>query len=339
MVTEMRRRIGALVAVLALVGVASGCSLREVQLWFAFNRHQAISREQAKNIADLVNSKKAPGGCDSNYAGTCVPDNATQVHCAGTSGEGPAVRGPFTIAGWDSFELDPDGDKHVCDSPVGSFDVFGQELDGIRIKGWAFDPDTTDPIDLVVSTNGYIDQLTADESRGDLEAALPGVGADPGVDLSGGGWDPGEQVSVCVVAINVGTGSNTTLGCKNIVMADFGEFHSVGGDVYGMIESADPVPGGIRVRGFAVADVPSGAVTYHAFGTNDVIGYNGPDLALNVARDDVADAFGVSGNMYGFDQVIPTQLIYYVHGVCLTAVVPPAAGGGPTQLMCRPIGS
>src|SRR3954468_21118713 len=101
-----RRRGASLVAVLALVGVSSGCSLREVQLWFAINRHQAISRDQARNLADLVNSKRAAGGCDGNYSGSCVPDNATQVHCAGTGGDGPSVRGPLTVTGWDSFELD-----------------------------------------------------------------------------------------------------------------------------------------------------------------------------------------------------------------------------------------
>src|SRR5215213_1614993 len=109
-----RRTLVSLVALMALAGVASGCSLREVQLWFAINKKQAISREQAKSLADVVNSKRPAGGCDGNYAGACVPDNATQVQCLGSNGTGPVVRGPLTVKGWDSFELDADGDRNAC---------------------------------------------------------------------------------------------------------------------------------------------------------------------------------------------------------------------------------
>jgi hypothetical protein len=336
----VRRRIGVLVAVFALVGVASGCSLREVQLWFAINKQQNISRADAKNLADLVNSKKAPGGCDGNYAGTCVPDNATQVHCAGAPGEGPAVRGPFTIAGWDSFELDPDGDKHVCDSPVGSFDVFGQNLGGIRIAGWAFDPNTTDPIDLVVSTNGFIDQIPADGSRGDLAAALPGVGANHGFDLNGDGWDPGDQVSICVVALNVGTGSNTTLGCKNIVIREIGDQILNEGtpqeiEYLGLIEGADVVPGGVRIRGFAFDDANGGAVIFSTFTAQNGTAPE-PGQAHAVVRDDINTIFSLpSDAASGFDFVMPAAKVGLSNYICLNS----QATQQPTQIMCRTIGS
>jgi hypothetical protein len=281
-----------------------------------------ISRDQARSLADLVNSKKAPGGCDGNYAGTCVPDNATSVHCVGAPGDGPAVRGPFTIAGWDSFELDPDGDKHVCDSPVGSFDVFGQELGGIAIRGWAFDPDTTDPIQLVISTNGFIDQVPADESRGDLAAVLPGVGANHGFDLVAEGFDVDSSNAVCVIALNVGTGTNTTLGCKTIVISGPGEFATGSGPAYAMLEGADVVPGGIHVRGFVVNTTGSliGQQIYSADGGE------GAGLPLTVVRDDVADVFGApTGVAYGFDAVIPNAVKIqptnignpFVNGACL----------------------
>jgi hypothetical protein len=57
----------------------------------------------------------AASGCDSNYAGACVPV-ASDVDCAGGSGNGPAyVQGPVTIVGSDVYDLDRDGDGIACD--------------------------------------------------------------------------------------------------------------------------------------------------------------------------------------------------------------------------------
>ncbi|TDP99386.1 MULTISPECIES: G5 domain-containing protein [unclassified Leifsonia] len=55
------------------------------------------------------------GGCDPNYAGACVPI-ASDVDCAGGSGNGPAyVQGPVTVVGSDIYDLDRDGDGTGCD--------------------------------------------------------------------------------------------------------------------------------------------------------------------------------------------------------------------------------
>lgn len=58
-----------------------------------------------------------PGGgdCDTNYADACVPV-ASDVDCAGGSGDGPAyVQGPVRIVGSDPYDLDRDGDGIACD--------------------------------------------------------------------------------------------------------------------------------------------------------------------------------------------------------------------------------
>lgn len=55
------------------------------------------------------------GDCNGNYSGACVP-NASDVDCAGGSGDGPAyVHGPVTIVGTDVYQLDRDGDGIACD--------------------------------------------------------------------------------------------------------------------------------------------------------------------------------------------------------------------------------
>jgi resuscitation-promoting factor RpfB len=58
---------------------------------------------------------KAVGDCNPNYR-PCVP-NASDVDCAGGSGNGPAyVDGPIEVVGSDPYDLDRDGDGIACDS-------------------------------------------------------------------------------------------------------------------------------------------------------------------------------------------------------------------------------
>ncbi len=52
--------------------------------------------------------------CNPNYEGACVP-NASDVDCAGGSGNGPAyVSGPVYVVGGDPYDLDRDGDGVGC---------------------------------------------------------------------------------------------------------------------------------------------------------------------------------------------------------------------------------
>ncbi|HEV7758439.1 MAG TPA: hypothetical protein VGO78_05605 [Acidimicrobiales bacterium] len=56
-----------------------------------------------------------PSNCNPNYSG-CVP-NASDVDCAGGSGNGPAyVSGPVQVIGSDPYGLDNDGDGVGCES-------------------------------------------------------------------------------------------------------------------------------------------------------------------------------------------------------------------------------
>jgi hypothetical protein len=228
----------------------------------------------------------------------------------------------------------------VCDSPVGSFDVFGQELGGIAIRGWAFDPNTTDPIDLVVSTNGFIDQVPADESRGDLAAVLPGVGANHGFDLFAGGFEVGSSTAICVVAVNVGTGTNTTLGCKNITMlepveATIDPGTGVERTTLALIESADVVSGGVRIRGWAVEDSGS-SVASLSFTASAGLGAEA-GLGHWVVRSDVNFLAGLPDEtLSGFDFVMPAAKIGWSTFVCVNVL---SFNVPPRQVMCRTIGT
>lgn len=53
--------------------------------------------------------------CNTNYSGACVP-NASDVDCAGGSGNGPAyAAGPFRVVGTDIYDLDRDGNGIACE--------------------------------------------------------------------------------------------------------------------------------------------------------------------------------------------------------------------------------
>lgn len=55
------------------------------------------------------------GGCHPNYAGACVPF-ASDVDCAGGSGDGPAyVEGPVRVIGEDVYDLDRNGNGIGCE--------------------------------------------------------------------------------------------------------------------------------------------------------------------------------------------------------------------------------
>src|ERR1700710_650300 len=140
---DRMKRFLVLFAVIGLVVATSGCSVKEVQLWFQVHQNTSISSSQAKTIADAVNKTRPPGSAPfypatptTNSSGTttsavpttCVPDNVASVHCAGSTGDGPAVEGPLKVGGYDPFDLDKDGDKAACVDPVGSVDVLGQVL-------------------------------------------------------------------------------------------------------------------------------------------------------------------------------------------------------------------
>ncbi|MEZ5320511.1 MAG: CAP domain-containing protein [Microthrixaceae bacterium] len=218
-----RRLVALLTATLVL---AAGCSIREVQAWYAVRRF-TITTTEARRVAEIVNANRAPG-CDTNYEG-CVPDNQAEVHCLGTAGAGPEISGPIRVTGWDHFGLDPDGNGIACEgaSPVGSIDVLtdlpadsvdpetGVGPARIRIAGWAVDYDTDAPIEVHVYDNGVGHAVSADLDRADL-AGRP-RGTRHGYDST---WSAQPGVHrVCAYGINVDGGGNVELGCKTFTVA------------------------------------------------------------------------------------------------------------------------
>lgn len=59
--------------------------------------------------------------CHPSYEGACLPADASDVDCAGGTGNGPvyAAEQDFRVIGTDVYGLDGDGDGYACDSESG----------------------------------------------------------------------------------------------------------------------------------------------------------------------------------------------------------------------------
>jgi hypothetical protein len=99
-------------------------------------------------------------------------------------------------------------------APVGVVDSVTVANGNITVTGWAYDPDTQQPIDVHVYVDSSGRAFTADLARPDVGAAYPAYGAKHGfsarVPASSG------EHNVCVYAINVGPGENHLLSCRSI---------------------------------------------------------------------------------------------------------------------------
>ena len=333
----------ALVAVLTVI-VASGCSIREVTLWFQV-RGATISEGQAEEIAAKVNAKRPAGGCDANYAGECVPDNQARVHCKGTpGGVGPAIQGPLLVVGWDSFGLDPDGDKVACNtrSPIGSLDVSYQKGIGLVVSGWALDPDgPTTAVDVHIYDNGAGHAAPANVERADL--APLGYGTAHGYSSA---WSatPGLH-EVCVYGINGSAGgSNTLVGCETVavepaMIVDWGTRETVG-----LLERAEFTKVGgqwrLHVAGFAydvdTNGLPAGlhiAQVGHPYGSY-IMNTPAP-ITQRLSRPDVLDIDPNAPTDSGFDFTVDTNYTSSIpEAICLVEY---AAHPDFEEISCREI--
>ena len=110
------------------------------------------------------------------------------------------------------------GCTRVSGAPRGALDTVGRPNGGgtLRVRGWAFDPDTAGPINVHVYVDGVgrgIHDREPEPAR--HRRASSRVGDRPTASTSRSAGSPPGQHQVCVYGISVGGGSNTTLGCKH----------------------------------------------------------------------------------------------------------------------------
>jgi hypothetical protein len=206
-------------------------------------------------------------------------------------------------------------------SPVGVLDTVRLGPDGLlSVSGWALDPDTSDPIPVHVYVDGVGTNLgPTSVPRPDLGGPYPLYGARHGFSWS-------RQVTrarhaVCVFAIDAGPGSNTLLGCRDVIPPT--------GSPVGVLDAAAGGPDGrYGLFGWALDPDVADPIAVHVY--VDGVGRNlGPTSG---DRPDIAAAYPGYGARHGY-ATTGAGLAPGRHRACADAIN--VGPGGNVQLGCR----
>ena len=213
--------------------------------------------------------------------------------------------------------------KHSPDGAVGSV---GQAPASplVRLDGWSLDPDVVSPIDVDVRVDGRtVTSVRAASASGPATAAYPVHGREHG--FAAGIVVAEGTRQVCVFGVNAAAtpGATRQHGCRSVVVR-----HSP----TGLLESASPVPGQVRVRGWALD--PDGVAPVSV--RLDVDGVAKTTVTANGARADVAQVRPGYGSDLGYAADL-SGLAQGTRQVCATAINLAGTPGGSRLLGCRPV--
>lgn len=149
-------------------------------------------------------AKAHPGtGSNHGFSGTVAASTGSHKVCLTVTNSGPGKNLAFSCA--TVTVTNP--------NPFGAFDVVQPQGSGYLVRGWAIDPNApTSSISVQVSVNGKVTTVVANTTRDDVAAAYPNTGDTHGYSTTAVPVAQGDNV--CVTAVNVGAGSNVSLGCK-----------------------------------------------------------------------------------------------------------------------------
>ena len=212
-------------------------------------------------------------------------------------------------------------------TPIGNVESVSRVPGGVRVVGWALDPDSADPISIHVYAGGVGAAIPASLSRPGFSNYFPGYGDAHGFDavvpLQGG--------EVCLYAINIADGvTNPRLGSCTTVL---------GGTPLGSLEAAGRVAGGVRLSGWSLDADTAGAVALHVYANGQFVAA----ISANTARADVGAVFPAWGANHGFDAVVPTTTTgvttYCVYAINVGGGVNPLLGCRTLTVTTQPFGS
>jgi hypothetical protein len=189
------------------------------------------------------------------------------------------------------------------------------------LSGWAFDPDTTTPIDVHAYVAGVLTgYTTAGSSRSDVGAVYPGSGDSHGFTVRAS-LQPGVN-EVCLYGINVpGAGFNPNIGCRTVTLQV---------DPFGSLEQVKAGASTVTVTGWAIDPETKLSIDVR-------VSVDGVDVATESAgesRSDLAAYFPRLGVHHGYSFSVPAAP--GDHQVCVTAVNM-RLGTTDTLLGCRTV--
>lgn len=204
--------------------------------------------------------------------------------------------------------------------PIGRFDSVRMMGTTATIRGWAIDPDTSDPIRYHVYVDGAFHSVAyADQARADVADAYPAYGENHAytttATLASG------QRQVCVYGINAGVGSNALIGCRAVTVGS--------GDPFGRLDSLTSEGLLVTARGWAVDPDSSDSIRYHVY-------VNGSYFAGGVAANERADV-GVAYPGYGAAHGYAMEFTLEAgqHEVCTYGIS--VLGGRNALLACKTV--
>lgn len=188
--------------------------------------------------------------------------------------------------------------------PFGSIDRVDRKPGGVRIAGWALDPDVAEPTDIHVYVDGaFAGSSAAGIKRGDLAAAFPDYGG-----AHGFGMDVamGEGFHVlCVYGINVAMGGNALLGCRWVMNTT---------DPWSSLDHVERKGDRITLAGWATDPDTMDPVPLHIYLDGVLVRLGNADAP----RADLPAGFPGYGEHHGFALEVPVSSP--AHTVCVYAV-------------------
>lgn len=199
--------------------------------------------------------------------------------------------------------------------PLGRLDGVSVTGKTISVSGWALDPETAGPVYVWIDVSGRGFATRASVPRTDIGRAFPDYGDGHGFSVAldrPPGW-----YRVCATAVNVGSGTNSSLGCRDVGVAQT--------PPTGRLDSVSAGGGTLSLSGWAL-DVDGDEPIYVWV---DVSGMGSP-LRASQSRPDVASAFTLSRDQHGFSTTL--RLPAGTYQACVTAI--DREGGRNTSLGC-----
>jgi hypothetical protein len=202
-------------------------------------------------------------------------------------------------------------------APFGALDGVAADRTGVRVNGWAVDPDTAAPIPVHVYVDGAGVPLVADRDRPDVASVYPSFGPAHGYDTRIGA--AAGRHRVCAYAINVGSGGNALLACTDVVVPSSSPF--------GAVDVAARAAGTVRVDGWVIDPDSTAPTAVHVYVDNVFVA----SASTGVDRLDVASAFPGAGPQRGSSATVAVGA--GGHDVCAYGIN--AGAGGNALLGCR----
>lgn len=219
-------------------------------------------------------------------------------------------------------------------APVGHLDAVRAEPGGIRIVGWAADPDTPhNSIDLTITLGSAAGEgnfiWIAHDPRPDVAKVFPAFGQYHGINLFRA--TKPRAFPVCVSALDSAGGPATSLGCLQVTVP---AEHSA----IGHLDSVRSVGNNhITVTGWgADQDTPNQAVSINVLlGSRfDWQAFNAVPLRASQPRPDLTSGYPALGPNHGFSLTVATRPGSYP--VCAWAF-DTYLNGGSTLLGCTTV--